>query len=358
MKTLIIKAGRRSPSPRDLDRLGTLLREGGIVAFPTETVYGLGIACLRPDAIVRLLILKGSPPDRPLTVHLADPRDLAEHAAPLSIAARRLVSRLWPGPLTLILPNQNGGKTGFRVPANRDARDIIRAAGILVFATSANDAGQSPMVDGADVIRAFEGKIHGILARGKTEYGVPSTVVECGPEGLVFHREGAVAPRRVREAACFTVLFVCTGNLCRSPMAEAILKVMAAGRLGIAESDLVDRGILIHSAGTGAVTGAPATPPARRAASKFDGNLLAHRARPLSMQMLESADLVYVAERRHADIIMEFAPQVARKVFLMRPDGADLPDPFGQHETEYELSAAVLREAMDPILEKLTAESM
>lgn len=200
--------------PAAIARAAAALRAGRLVAFPTETVYGLGAAALDPDAVRRIFAAKERPADNPLIVHVA----AAEQAAPLvrevTPAARRLMS-FWPGPLTLVLPRAasvpdltTAGQdtVALRVPAHPAALALLRAAAIPVAAPSANRSGRPSPTTAAHVLADLEGRVDLILDGGPTEVGLESTVVDATREPPLVLRQGGLAIERLRAAGPIALL--------------------------------------------------------------------------------------------------------------------------------------------------------
>ncbi|CAN5782960.1 L-threonylcarbamoyladenylate synthase [soil metagenome] len=183
-----------------VDRAGAVLRDGGLVALPTETVYGLGANALDADAVRRIFAAKGRPADNPLIVHLAAAEHLGQVAATITDLARTLAARFWPGPLTIVvdagdLPTVTTGglrSVAVRVPAHPVARAIIAAAGVPVAAPSANRSGR-PSPTTADHVAADLGDhIDLLIDGGPTGLGLESTVVDARSDRPVIFREGAL----------------------------------------------------------------------------------------------------------------------------------------------------------------------
>ncbi len=165
-----------------------VLRRGGLVAFPTETVYGLGADASNPEAVARIFAVKGRPARHPLIVHLADAGDMAHWAGTVPATARRLAEALWPGPLTVIVPRSDlvpdvvtGGQptVGVRVPAQPVALDLLEAFGGGLAAPSANRFGRVSPTSAADVVMDLGADVDVVLDGGPCSVGLESTIVDC-----------------------------------------------------------------------------------------------------------------------------------------------------------------------------------
>jgi len=184
-----------------LDRAVEALRAGGLVAMPTETVYGLAADATDPAAIAQIFAIKGRPVDHPLIVHLADADDLASWAPDASDSARQLAATCWPGPLTIIVPRSerlpasvSGGRptVGLRVPAHPLARELIRSAGVPLAAPSANRFGAVSPTTAAHVHDDLGDLVDVVLDGGACPVGVESTIVDTTVEPPQVLRSGAV----------------------------------------------------------------------------------------------------------------------------------------------------------------------
>lgn len=184
------------------------LRSGGIVAYPTDTLYGLAVDPANERAVGALLALKGRGVDRALPLVAGDPAQ-AQAAAHLTPLARRLAERFWPGPLTLVVPAAmvfargvaaGNGTVAIRVPAQAIARALAKGLGRPITATSANRTGQAPAVTAADVLAAVGGAIDVMLDAGPAPGGAPSTIVDASGDVPRLLRAGAVAWERVLES--------------------------------------------------------------------------------------------------------------------------------------------------------------
>ncbi len=209
-----------SKAEKALDRGARILGAGGLVALPTETVYGLGANALDAEAVARIFAAKKRPSWDPVIVHVAGPRRaeamLAGLVSEVPETARKLIEAFWPGPLTLLLPRSGAvpdavtaGRTlvGVRMPAHPVALELIRRAGVPVAAPSANIFGHTSPTTAAHVLEDLDGRIDAILDAGPTEHGVESTVLDPCPSPMVIYRPGAVTSVQIRDTAGAVELF-------------------------------------------------------------------------------------------------------------------------------------------------------
>jgi L-threonylcarbamoyladenylate synthase len=216
--------------PADLARAAEILRAGGLVAFPTETVYGLGANAFSPQAVAAIFAAKGRPAWDPVIVHLASANTLDLVAfAPDALAARvrALAATFWPGPLTLLLPRTaalgdavTAGRplVGVRVPAHPVAQALLAAAGVPVAAPSANRFGHTSPTTAAHVLADLDGCIEAILDGGPTTIGVESTVLDPTRTPMVLYRPGAVTPGDITAATGIPVeLYVAPERTSEAP---------------------------------------------------------------------------------------------------------------------------------------------
>ena len=166
--------------------LGRIIREGGLVAFPTETVYGLGGNALDAGAAKKIYAAKGRPSDNPLIVHVADPSEVGKYAAEVSPLARRLMDTFWPGPLTIVFPKKDcipmetsGGLStiAIRCPRSEATRALIRAADVPIAGPSANISTRPSPTTADDVLHDMNGRIAAVIDGGPCQIGLESTVV-------------------------------------------------------------------------------------------------------------------------------------------------------------------------------------
>jgi L-threonylcarbamoyladenylate synthase len=193
---------RLPPTPEGLAAAAEILRAGGLVAFPTDTVYGLACAAARPDRLHAIFDLKQRPTDKRIPMLVADLGGAAGERWSVDDRARALASRFWPGPLTLVLAAVDGSTTqAFRAPDHPVAQDLIAAAGPLL-ATSANISGQPDTLDADDVLIAFathRDDLAAVVDGGRAPGGVPSTVLDLSSSPAQLVREGPVSRAQLDE---------------------------------------------------------------------------------------------------------------------------------------------------------------
>ncbi len=191
----------------DIDRAGELLRNGALVAFPTETVYGLGASIKHPESVARIFAAKERPHFDPLIIHVADGNDASAIGDVSDARIQKLTRAFWPGPLTVVVPRIDApdvatsglSTVALRVPANEIARRIIRAANVPIAAPSANRFGRLSPTRAADVLADLDGRIDAVIDGGDTTVGVESTIVTCDDDGVWVLRDGGI-PRE--DIAC------------------------------------------------------------------------------------------------------------------------------------------------------------
>lgn len=206
MKTTILKIDRNRPE--GLEPAARVLRSGGLVAFPTETVYGLGAVCNNEKALLNIFAVKGRPADNPLILHIYDWDQLNQIASSVSSLAEKLIERYWPGPLTLIFPKKPGissvvtanlDTVAVRMPSDPVARELLRLTALPVAAPSANLSGKPSTTTGEHVITDLAGKIELIIDAGPCPAGVESTVLSLTGDVPVLLRPGVITREEMEE---------------------------------------------------------------------------------------------------------------------------------------------------------------
>ena len=202
METRVTVISDINRQANEIAAMGKMLREGQLVAFPTETVYGVGANGFDDDACRKLYAVKNRPLDKPITELIADIEDLSLVADELTPVAKILAKAFMPGPVTLIVKKSRrvpyvitggGETTGVRIPSCELTRAIIRAAGVPLATPSANISGNAAPTDATGVLAELSGKIPLIADGGKTSLATPSTVIDCVGDRPIILRKGAIA---------------------------------------------------------------------------------------------------------------------------------------------------------------------
>ena len=205
--TDVLVLDARRPDPAGIARAAALLRAGALVAFPTETVYGLGAHALDVEAVRRIFAAKGRPADDPLIVHVHDDRQLRQLAADIPPAVAALASRFWPGPLTIVLPRSERvprevtaglDTVAIRVPAHPIAHALIAAAAIPVAAPSANLFSRPSPTRAEHVLQDLDGRVDLVIDGGPSDVGVESTVLDLTDGTPTILRPGAITLEMIR----------------------------------------------------------------------------------------------------------------------------------------------------------------
>ena len=257
-----------------------------------------------------------------------------------------MMKKLWPGPvgLSFDVPAErrrevaqklglqehdlyDGDTITLRCPDHIVTTDVIGAVrGPVVLTVPPAAAGRASTA--AQLNETVDGRVDLVFEAGLTSYSMLSTIVKVDGEKYEMVRPGVYDKRIIEKLLRTTILFVCSGNTCRSPMAEAIARHLMAEKEQVHESDLEKKGISILSAGAFAMPGSRATPQAVEAVQSLGADLSAHRSRPLTVELIHMADRIYTMGRSHAQAVTAMVPSAADKVQTLDPQG-DIDDPIG-----------------------------
>ena len=215
METIVKTITHTEEDKKIYEQAGKILRDGGLVAFPTETVYGLGADALDEKASAKIYAAKGRPSDNPLIVHIADVNALYDLASEVPEKALVLAEKFWPGPLTMILKKQDKvpdsitgglGTVAIRMPSHPVAAELIRRSGVYIAAPSANTSGKPSPTRAEHVINDLSGRIDMIIQDDTVDIGVESTIIDLSEEVPTILRPGYITQAMFEEAIGKTII--------------------------------------------------------------------------------------------------------------------------------------------------------
>ncbi|MHC4742639.1 MAG: L-threonylcarbamoyladenylate synthase [Planctomycetota bacterium] len=336
---------------------------GGLVCFPTETVYGIA-ARVREDSLCRLDEVKGRDPSKPYTVHIGRREDVGRYVPAIGAKAGKVIENAWPGPLTIVfelgaedLEKQRnalgedvfgrlyrGNAIGVRCPDNAVAAALLEAAEHPVVAPSANAGGDPPAVDGQEAFSRVGDQVDLLLDGGPCKYGKSSTVAVVNNRGVIILRGGIYSEEELKAYSQINVLFVCTGNTCRSPMAEGIFKKYLAEKLGCAVDELGDMGYKVASAGLLDMQGGAASSESVAACAARGVDIGSHKSQPVSPGLVCESDFIFAMERMHQARVVALSADAAGKCILLADE--NISDPIGQRQSVYNKCADAIEDAV------------
>ncbi|MFH1768808.1 MAG: L-threonylcarbamoyladenylate synthase [Candidatus Omnitrophota bacterium] len=330
-----------------------LLREGAIVALPTETVYGLAAIYDNPDAVSRLYKIKRRPSGKPFTLCPGDSGKAKEKFGLLLPFGYRMIDRFWPGPLTLIFHGANSqDKIGIRVPSHKFTRAVLEELGSFVCMPSANISGEKESLSAQDVDSLFGSSIDLVVDGGSPQFSQNSTVVDLTYHPFKILREGVIASQELMEVFFKKrVVFVCSGNTCRSPMAEHMLKKRLEEKFPhvAARYEVISCGII-------ALENQPANHEATKVLREEEGfDMAIHRSRKIDRNLVLSSDLFFVMEEVHRKYILDLEPTAEARIFLLskflNPESEEgIIDPIGRDRSVYKKVYSIIDQAVEELI--------
>lgn len=361
---------RSTDDARDIvHRSVQALVEGQVVAFPTETVYGLAANALCESAVERLCEVKGRGANAPLAVSVGSREAAGDFICQWTPLARRLSYRCWPGPLTLVVPcdskhsavsqlpesvqrriTGDSGFVGFRVVDHRVLSQVHRFLTAPLVLTSANLSGGPDPMTAETVVQQLGDSIPLLLDDGPTRYGGASTVARIMGNRFEILREGVIERAAMNQFAKPVIVLVCTGNTCRSPMAETLLREQLRKKIGSEDA------VRVLSAGVAAGIGSGASPQAVEVMGEKGLDLTGHSSRPLDDAVMNVADLVLTMTRGHRAAILAAWPDMRDRVHTLRRDGGDISDPVGMPVEVYQSCAEQIDQELAVWIESLDGD--
>jgi L-threonylcarbamoyladenylate synthase len=362
---------RSSDDPRDaIHRACHRLADGDLVAFPTETVYVVAANPLSSAGVEKLAALQ---PGSRRTLMLKSFFELSDYVHRMPRHADKLSRRAWPGPLALAVDQPMVGglfddfsdearraliakdqTVSFRVSAQHLLHDVLQLCPAPLIVSSERTNNATMPRSAADVASHFGDRVAMIIDEGPCRYGEPSTVVRVDEKQSEIVEPGVVSDCTLKRLCSEIYLFVCTGNTCRSPMAEAIFRRLLAEHLKCHDEELLDRGYNVLSAGLSAGNGSPATREAVQLLAEEGLDLRNHESQPLTERLLLHADHILTMTRGHRQSILSEYPDLGNRVSTLSSDQSDIADPYGGGPREYQECKVSIEHHLRKLIASLT----
>jgi protein-tyrosine phosphatase len=367
---------RSADDPRDVvHQVVQLLAEGKLVGLPTETGYVAAASPLQAPAADRLVKLGEKWGLPRVVLALKNPLEALDYVPNLGAFGRKLIRRFWPGPVTMLFdgPIDQGLASSFpsavgralspgrelalRVPAHEVMWNVLRLLPAPLCVNSEIPSASSRFPTADDLAGSANDELSAVIDTGSCRYDQPTSVVRVRGDGWKLLHEGVASRRTLNRLAGNMYLFVCTGNTCRSPMAEGLFRKLLAERLKCGEDELVDRGFMVASAGVAAAHGSPPSPEAVEILTGRGVDLRGHESQPVTGQLLSQADQIFTMTRSHRELLVRDFPDVADSVKLLGGEAADIIDPIGAGLDEYRRCADQIEQYLQGLVAELPPEN-
>jgi protein-tyrosine phosphatase len=358
--------------PRDLiHQIVQGLAEGEVIGLPTETGYVAAAHALQTPAGERLARIRERRGMPQAVLALKNPLESLDYVPHMGELGRKLIRRFWPGPVTLLfddpLDQGLGGalpaairrelsvETGLalRVPAHELIWNVLRLLPAPLIVTGETAGSKSRFPTAAGLAEFVAEDLSVVVDAGPCRYDQRTTLVRVKREGWDVVQQGVASTRTLNRLAGNMYLFVCTGNTCRSPMAEGLFRKLLAERLHCQEDDLVDRGFMVVSAGVAAGPGSPPSPEAVEILKTRGVDIRSHESQPVTPQLLSQADQIFTMTRSHRELLLQEFPEAAPRVRLLARDGSDVIDPIGAGLEEYRHCAEQIERYLHDVVAEL-----
>lgn len=365
MDTEILKIDDAVLDAAKIGYAASLVEQGKLVVFPTETVYGIA-AMVDSGTFARLDEIKSRDAVKHYSLHIGNPGQLKKFVPQMGLRTKKLADNCFPGPVTIVFdigPDQieileqkygreivsllyKNNSLGVRCPDNPVSSAFLSLIDAPVVATSANLGGQTPAIDAESALQQLNGNVDAVIDAGPCSEKINSTVVRIADKGIEILRQGGVTREEILQKATVNIVFVCSGNTCRSPIAQAVCEKLLAEKLNCNIDQLEQFGYKVTSAGVMAYIDQPASRYAQQICADMGLDLSSHRSDGLSESLIQDSDIIYVMSSAHKNRILEFYPEVEEKCLLLSSD-QDISDPFGGDMSDYKKCALDIVRALN-----------